>query len=660
MCGIAGAIDLQADRVFDSARLACMARALHHRGPDGTRAYAAPGIALTTARLSVVGGVTGLQPYWDEATGICVSVNGELFNHHGLRSELLAQGHAVATGADTLVWPALYRQYGVDALLRAHGQFAVALWDRSNATLLLARDRVGICPLYYAEVDGWLLWASEAKALLASGLIEPRADRQGIDHFFTLFAQAQQRTCFEGISSLGAGEYLRVRRGSITRRRYFELEFPDRSEDIDSPSAADEARVVDRATDLLRTAVRRRLAADVPVASYLSGGLDSTLMLGLAATETRGAIEAFTLGLHGAGPAEQSVAAETAQALGVQHRVVHVCGADILATLPRAVLAAESPIVDMANPCALLLAERVAGSGFKATLTGEGADEALAGYVWYRIGALSERADRWFPGLPALLRRGLGPLLAPGTSPLGNGPLAGLRPSQFDAYEAMNRAKQLFYSAQMQSAAEGNDPFAELQADVERISAWHPRNQDLYLDYRVMLAGHLLIGKGDRVAMHNALELRFPYLDEEFVQFCAALPVHYKLRGMNGKWLLRQVAKRVLPGPLSQRPKGMFKAKSLCALGPLPSYCEQLLSPESLRKTGYFCPRKLQHERRLQRWLPALAPRRYVADAAFSAVVTTQLWHHLYLGGGLCELPTFDAGTVPPSSVLENIAMEAA
>jgi asparagine synthase (glutamine-hydrolysing) len=309
----------------------------------------------------------------------------------------------------------------------------------------------------------------------------------------------------------------------------------------------------------------------------------------------------------------------------------------------------------MANPCALLLAEQVSNSGFKATLSGEGADEALAGYLWYRIGALSERTERWLPWLPSMLRGGLGSLLAPGTSaPDLGASLGGVRPSQLDAYEAMCRAKHLFYSASMSEVAGTNEHFGGLACDLPRIASWHPRNRDLYFDYRVMLAGHLLIGKGDRVAMHSAVELRFPYLDEEFVQLCASLPVHYKLRGSSGKWLLRQVAQRVLPAALARRPKGMFKAKSLCALGPLPRYCEQLVSPESLSKTGYFSVGKVQHERRLQRWLPALAPRRYVADAAFSIVVTTQLWHHLYLAGGLCELPSFDlAGLSSP--MIENI-----
>jgi asparagine synthase (glutamine-hydrolysing) len=177
---------------------------------------------------------------------------------------------------------------------------------------------------------------------------------------------------------------------------------------------------------------------------------------------------------------------------------------------------------------------------------------------------------------------------------------------------------------------------------------WAPLNQSLYLEYKLMLPGHLLLGKGDRVAMHSSVETRFPFLDEAFVELASHLAPEYKLRGAREKWLLRQVAARALPGPLSSRPKGMFKASPLCQLSPGPRWVEQLVSPESLRATGYFSAERVARERRLQRLLPSFAPRRFVADGTYTALVMTQLWHHLFLGGGLCELPSWSPPAPEP------------
>jgi asparagine synthase (glutamine-hydrolysing) len=205
----------------------------------------------------------------------------------------------------------------------------------------------------------------------------------------------------------------------------------------------------------------------------------------------------------------------------------------------------------------------------------------------------------------------------------------------------------------MLARASHRDPFADLDIDPARMRRWHPLHRSLYVEYKLMLPGHLLHGKGDRVAMHSGVECRYPYLDDDFIDLTRQLAPADKLRGLRDKWLLRQVASHVLPSAVADPPKSMFKAHAVCELAPHPPWIDQLLSPASLRATGYFSVARVARERELQRRLPAFAPRRFVVDGSFTAMITTQLWHHLYISGGLCELPRW---TPPPAQPLADVA----
>ena len=632
MCGIVGAMDLTGRRDFDRARLSRMAKSLRHRGPDDSFAWSEPGIAMATQRLAIRGGPEGRQPLSDAAGRIWVSYNGELFNHDELEPALVRRGHVLRTSCDTELWPYLYLEHGKQAFEHAQGQFALALWDRAERRLLLGRDRVGICPLFYASADGWLVWASEIKAILAAELVPVAADPLGIDNMFSLFASGPRRTCFRGIHALLPGHYIEAQAGELEERRYWDLSFPADGEERRSENPATMAEELGAC---LERAVRRRLVADAGVATYLSGGIDSALIAALARRHATVPIPAFSIGFEREGPDERVRSARTARALDIPLDTLVPTAEAIVEALPEAVLAAESPILDMANTCLLLLARRVAAQNCKVVLTGEGADEALAGYFWHKTRRLFSAR-----GVRALAAS----LFTPGTraTPLG-GALGGLRPSQLELYELLARARSLFYSTDMAHEVRDYDPFAELDFRPEQMRSWHPLNQSLYLEYKLMLPGHLLLGKGDRVGMRSSVENRYPFLDEEFVTLCAGLAPEYKLRGFSEKWILRRAAARILPPGIARHPKTMFKAKSLCALGARPRFIDQLTSPDSLRATGYFSPERVARERRLQRLLPSLSPRRVVLDASYTAVVTTQLWHHLFLGGGLCELGSWSA-----------------
>jgi asparagine synthase (glutamine-hydrolysing) len=640
MCGIAGALDLTGMREFSHQRLLAMTGAIAHRGPDDEWFHLEPGIALGARRLAIIDVAGGRQPIANEDGSVWVAFNGELFEYPELRRQLLADGHHLATRCDTEAWVHLYEDLGEAMFARARGQFAVSLWDRKTRTLILGRDRVGICPLYYAEADGWLLWGSEIKALLASGLVAPRPDARGVDHFFTFFCAGTTRTCFEGVKSLPPGHHLTIRDGRMIERRYWDLDFPDAGYErrLDDP-----APLVDELEGLLAQAVERRLRSDVPVVSYISGGLDSTVVLGLCSRHRGAPIPAFTIGLDRAGPDERTHAAEAATALGSPLATVTMNRSGIGATFPELIRAAEGPVVDTSCAALLRLAQSVHEQGFKVALTGEGADEALAGYVWYKSQVLRDAITRRIGyGLPRWFRRVLVSSVARGRPSLPpERAIGGVRPAQQDLFELISQAKPTLYSSEMWNRLGGHSPYDDLDIPGDRIRRWHPLNQSLYVGYKAMLAGLLMIAKGDRVAMNASVETRYPFLDDDVISFCAGIAPEYKLRGLTEKWILRQVAARILPARIANRPKTMFRAcMSGSFLAPSrPLWVDQLLSPESLRSTGYFNPAAVARQRAWQVGIPRITPARFVYDVGLTSVVSTQLWHHLYCGGGLCDLP---------------------
>ncbi|AGA29339.1 asparagine synthase (glutamine-hydrolyzing) [Singulisphaera acidiphila] len=657
MCGIAGAMDLNGTREFPAQRLLAMTGAIAHRGPDDEHIHIEPGVALGARRLSIIDLAGGRQPIPNERGDIWVAFNGELFEYPELREQLLARGHRLATRCDTEAWVHLYEDHGEGMFERARGQFAVSLWDRQNRTLILGRDRVGICPLYYTERDGWLLWGSEIKALLSSGMVPAAPDPKGIDHLFSFFCAGTTRTYFEGIKSLAPGHYLRIKDGRVEVKQYWDLDFPDMGDErrLDDP-----APLIDEFESLLRQSVERRLRGDVPVVSYISGGLDSTVVLGLSSRQRGAAVPSFTIGLDKAGPDERPQSIEAAQVLGSKLTTVTMDKAQIASAFPELTVAAEGPIMDTSCAALMRLAQAVHGQGYKVALTGEGADEALAGYVWFKTQKVREAiVGKIGAPIPRLFRKfmlgavGGGSAHRPAELALG-----GVRPAQQDMYELISQARSVLYSDRMWNRLGDHDPYSDLSLTNDRMERWHPLNQSLYVGYKVMLAGLLMISKGDRIAMNSSVETRYPFLDDDVINFCAGISPDYKLRGMNEKWILRQVAAKTLPPQIANRPKTMFRASlAKTFLGPdRPSWVDQLLSPESLRETGYFDPKVVARERSWQMMIPRITPRRLAFDVALTCVVTTQLWHHLFCGGGLCELPTWTPTTIKNADIPEIVA----
>lgn len=652
MCGIAGAIDLRGKREFPSARLLAMTGALVHRGPDDEHVHLEPGLALGARRLSIVDLAGGRQPLCNEDGSVWVTQNGEIFEYPELQRELLARGHKLSTRCDTELWVHLYEDLREGMFAKTRGQFAVALWDRKARALILGRDRVGICPLHYAEVDGWLLWGSEIKAILSSGLVAAKADRKGIDLFFNTFCAGTSRTFFEGIKSVPSGCYLKVRDGRVELNRYWDLDFPDDGAErrLDDPTP-----LVDELEHLMRQAVEKRLRGDVPVVSYISGGLDSTVVLGLSSRERGYAVPSFTIGLDRAGPDERSHAAESAAALGSRLTTVTLNRADIVGAYPELIRAADGPVMDSSSACLMRLASAVHAQGYKVALTGEGADEALAGYAWFKTQKIRERLRRRFGNtIPSAIRAGiLGWMGGDRRFLPPRYPMQGVRTAQQEIYDLLAQGRSFVYSDSMWRGLDGYSVFDDMGISHDRFRNWHPLNQSLYVGYKVMLAGLLLNGKGDRVAMNSSVETRYPLLDDDVISFCASIAPEYKLHGFTDKWLLRQVAARTLPEQIANRPKTMFRASRSEAFFDKgrPEWVDQLLSRSSLEATGYFDPDGVLRERTRQTRYPRMTPRRIIMDLSLTCVIATQLWHHLYLGGGLCDLPVWTPARLPQATV---------
>jgi asparagine synthase (glutamine-hydrolysing) len=664
MCGIAGLIDLTGRRAVPAGDLAAMAGAMAHRGPDQDGFLELPGVGFASRRLSIVGLADGRQPIANEGRTVFVILNGEIFEYPELRLELESRGHHFATHCDTEVIPHLWEEMHEEMFNRLRGQFALALWDQRRRQLVLARDRFGICPLYWTRqstAEGeWLLFASEIKALLATGLVPARPDLRGIDQVFTFFAQPGPVTCFQGVQALLPGHYLRIcqrpmdQPARVEDRVYWAMDYPAQGHELDG---RDPGPMVDRLEELLLQAVARRLRADVPVAAYLSGGVDSSLLLAMANRLCAHPLPSFTIQIQEPYLDETRPARLAAAHLGAKPVIVSCGAAQILGAYPALIQAAEFPVNDTCCAALLLLAREVHAQGYKVALTGEGADEGLAGYPWYKLHKLMGHLDA-IPGLPlarwlrrAYVRLSGAQRLTRNQAPRAHEALGGDN-AWLDFYGMVSLSRARFYGPRLRERL-AHSPYDDLGLDPSRMRCWHPLNRSLALGMRIHLPGLLLTCGGDRVAMNSSVETRYPFLDETVVDFLASISPRWKLHGLREKYLLRLVARRWLPPSIAWRPKTPFRAPlDTLVKEPAPAFVEQLLSDESLRRTGYFDIDGVRYGRRAYEKMRLDSGPRLALELGLSGVVATQLWHHFFIESNLCELEPARAATLPAERLI--------
>jgi len=559
MCGICGKLMLGNEATVSPELVKAMADTIYHRGPDDDGYYVSGPIGLGFRRLSIIDLQRGHQPVSNEDGTVQIIFNGEIYNYQELRAFLLSKGHVFKTQSDTEVIVHLYEEFGPPCVEKLRGMFAFAIWNENTKTLFLARDRVGIKPLYYCLTDTSLVFASEIKAILADPSIAREIAPEMIDRFLTFLYVPGQETLLKGIRKLAPGHYLLVKDGKAVVEQYWDLRFAEttRSQSLKDAEAD--------LTSLLAEAVELHMIADVPVGVLLSGGVDSTGVLSLAAHGTDKAISSFTVGFSGGEVAdERPYARLAAKTFGTRHYEMTISADDFAAFLPQYVWHMEEPVCEP-PAIALYYVSKLARSHVKVLLSGEGGDEAFAGYSNYRNLVWLERIKRGLSALNGAAARGLSfadsLLHLPGMAkyvPLMNDRFPNYYYSRTsNPYRYSGNRLGKVYSADFAQAIDHEhslEPVRELQAHVR---GQNTLDAMLYIDTKTWLPDDLLI-KADKMTMANSVELRVPLLDHKVLEFAASLPPSFKLNGFNLKYILKSVLSQKIPKEIRNRKKTGF------------------------------------------------------------------------------------------------------
>ncbi len=622
MCGICGSLTLDGGPPCAPAALGAMSAALRHRGPDGAGAYADEHVALAARRLAIIDPAGTGQPISSEDGQVRVVFNGEIYNHAALRADLRRRGHRFATRGDTEVLVHLYEEHGVAFVRELRGMFALALWDARERRLVLARDPFGIKPLLYALDDRRLAFASELRALLALGDVSGELDRDALAAYLTVNAVLSPRTIVRGVRRLEPGHLLVAQDGATRIERYARPR-PVAARDVRSEPLQELAR---EARERLRDSVRAHLVADVEVGVLLSGGLDSGMILALAAQESGRRLKTFTVGFDEPTFDERDRARLVARRYGCEHREL-VVGAGHAELLAAAVAAQDEPRGD-ATALPYWIAARLAGGEVKAVLSGEGGDELFGGYQTYV-------ADRYARPLTRPLRAGA-PLLErwPSSSRrlsldyklrrLASG--AELMPLERhhawkEIFSADARAELLGGGARA-----GEDPLAAYAARYAETAGAEPLARLQDVDVGTFLADDLLM-QADRSGMAHGLEVRVPFLDPVVAELAHALPVRGRVHHLTTKPLLRDAAAPLLPRAIVRGAKRGFSPPAAAWLrGPLHGFARDVLAPAALRRQGLFEPRAVTA------LLDRHAARREDLSRQIWALLSFTLWHDAVLG----------------------------
>jgi asparagine synthase (glutamine-hydrolysing) len=569
--------------VVSDAVLNWMTDAMTHRGPNDRGTYLAPGVALGVRRLSIVDVEGGHQPFANETGSVWAVQNGELYNHGEVRDRLRSEGHVFRSRCDTEVIPHLYERVGAHYAEQLRGKFGIAVWDADRRRAVIARDRLGVKPLYYAHVDDVVIFASELKSLLASGLVKPELDYEAIDAYLTLGFFPAPWTPLSGVFKLPPGHRLIVDESGVLVEEYWAYPHPDSSAPRLRPEEYQEQLLA-----LLDESVRLRLMSDVPLGAMLSGGLDSSLIVALMARHMQEPVKTFSVGFveDGAGN-ELADAREVSRVFGTDHHELELSFSEQTVDLEDLVWYLDEPLADLSSLGFLALSQ-LAAQHVTVALSGQGADELLGGYRKYKAASI---AAAWLR-LPGVLRSTAlqAAKLAPSRLSRQVGTLAARDPVE----------RQLAMSGRLDESLRASlvrGPLSELdgRAGRDAIAAHavgltdEPLPSTLYLDAKLALVDDML-HYFDRASMAYSLEVRVPFLDHELVEFCATIPADLKVRRLTTKHVLREAARGIVPDAVIDKRKIGFFSEAIddwfraqtrgvvgdYLLGPSPRYGELL------------------------------------------------------------------------------------
>ncbi|QGQ25083.1 asparagine synthase (glutamine-hydrolyzing) [Gimesia benthica] len=604
MCGIAGFIRTDR-RPVEQAELKKMIATLNHRGPDASGTQVLDSVGLAHSRLSIVDLAGGLQPMQTPDGMLSVTFNGEIFNHIELRAELQQKGYQFQTHSDTEVILLMYAEYGPECVHHFNGQWAFAIHDRRKQEVFLSRDRMGIRPLVYTQTPSRFCFASEIKALFALPDVERRVDHTALNQLFTFWSPLPPRTFFAGVSELPPGHSMIVKDGNVKIWQYWNLDYSPNEDNRSLDDWADELR------SLLINATQLRLRADVSVGAYLSGGLDSSITAAIIRNYTNAPLNTFSVNFNDKDFDESQFQQEMITELGTDHQTVCCSYDDIGRIFPTVIQHTEKPVLRTAPAPMFLLSKLVRESQFKVVMTGEGADEVFGGYDLFKETKIrrfwSRQPDSKIR--PLLLKR-LYPYMKnlQAQSPDYLKAFFKIREDELDSpfFSHLPRwdltAKlKTFFSDDLKQELQAQDPQAEFQQQLPaQFSEWPSFCQAQYLEAINLMPGYILSSQGDRMAMGNSVEGRFPFLDYRVVEFASRVPVRFKMNGLNEKFLLKYALRDLIPDSIRQRPKQPYRSPDAHSFIDSNSqrarfaYVNELLSPECLEAHGLFQPTAVQ------------------------------------------------------------------
>ena len=649
MCGIVGTLNRTKQHFIDETQIRAMLSSIRHRGPDQFGVYLFQdndnGVGLGNARLSIIDLGGGQQPITNEDNSLWIVFNGEIFNYVELRPELEQLGHEFVTDSDTEVIIHLYEEYGPACVKHLNGQFAFAIWDEQDRSLFVARDRVGIRPLYYTEPDGSLLFASEIKALLTDPRVKAELDPITIDQIFTYWSPLPPRTAFKDIHTLPPGHWMLAKSGQPLRiQRYWQPEFPITNQVYKQPEMSlNEATIELR--KLLVHSTQIRLRADVPVGAYLSGGLDSSAITAFIRHYSDNRLETFSIAFNDAVYDESAFQYQMSKYLGTNHHLVTVSHHDIGEAFPDVIWHTETPMTRTSPVPLYLLSRLVRETGFKVVLTGEGSDEFLGGYNIFKENKIRRF---WAKSPNSTFRPALLTKLYPYIDGLGqhNAYL-----EKFFGYELANTTNPYYsHVIRWRNSSRGKRVFsAEFQETLSmrevtkpylppNFTNWSSIAQAQYLEITVFMAEYLLSSQGDRVSMAHSVEGRFPFLDHRIIEFSNRLPPQFKMLGIDEKHILKKAVSDLLPPEIWNRPKRPYRAPihhSFFPDGQPLSWVNEILSPNSINSSGVFNPKAITI---LVNKIKQIGQLSETDDMTLAGILSTQLVHNQFIAN-FCTSP---------------------
>lgn len=648
MCGIAGFYQFNESTDNKLNTLKAMLTRIKHRGPDESGVYLSDAIGLGSVRLSIIDLSTGTMPLSNKDESLWIVFNGEVFNYIELKEELIAKNHTFKTNSDTEVIVHLYEEYGPEFLKKLNGQFAIAIWDKNKQELFLARDRVGIRPLFYTTINDSFVFASEIKSFLEFPDFNPTISAKSLSEFFTFWTSLSSNTAFDNVFELHPGSYMTINSKGKVFKKYWELP-------ITKPNEYTFNTVEDAAKEfetIFTDAVKLRLRADVQVAAYLSGGIDSSITTSFIKKITPESLRTFSIGFAEKDFDESSYQNIARDYFETKHSSVTCNSKDISSNFKDVVWHSEAPLLRTAPTPMSILAKSVRGHNIKVVITGEGADELFGGYNIFKEAKIKHfwAKDPQSKFRPLLLKK-----LYPYIPQISNAKSNMLK--MFFGYK-LNETESPIYSHLLRwnntsrinnylsktykEKIKDYKAISKIESQLEsKLKGYDYLTKAQWIELNFFMAKYLLSSQGDRMAMAHSIEGRYPFLDHRVIEFCMKLNPDLKLNGLNEKYLLKKMMKGRLPEEILNRSKQAYRApiRSTFFSDEIPVYLKEMLSQEKIESFGIFNP---DHVNQLKKKMELNKQVSEIDNMAITAILSTQILHDLFINKSMPKLQEQD------------------